>query len=116
VSGTHGRQRSVPPRQSGASAEGSDGAPRGRDVVGSEEGRGGGHARGDKTALTCDTAMRVEEAALAETGGGTAERVETDAEGNAAHEAHVVKSDGSRVMVYVDEQFSVVSVDSNGQQ
>ena len=39
-------------------------------------------------------------------------RVETDADGNAAYEAHMVKADGTPVTVYVDAQFEVVSVES----
>jgi hypothetical protein len=40
--------------------------------------------------------------------GGTIERVETDADGNAAYEAHMTRSDGSRVTVYVSKSFEVV--------
>jgi uncharacterized membrane protein YkoI len=58
------------------------------------------------------TASRVREAALAEVEGATIERLETDADGHAAYEAHIVKADGSRATVYVDEEFEVVSVDS----
>jgi len=43
---------------------------------------------------------------------GTIERVETDADGNAAYEAHMVRSDGTRVTVYVDKSFDVVSIKS----
>jgi uncharacterized membrane protein YkoI len=84
------------------------------EVVGTESGRAGGpgHARGDETALTGDTAAKVKDAALAKTGGGTVERAETDAEGHAAYEAHVLKSDGTRVTVYVNKQFEVVGTDS----
>lgn len=39
-------------------------------------------------------------------------RVETDADGNAAYEAHVVKTDATPATVYVDKQFDVVSVES----
>jgi hypothetical protein len=69
--------------------------------------------RTDEELLTGDTATRVQDAALAEVDGGTIERVETDADGNAAYEAHMVAPDGSRVTVYVDEQFNVVSVDDS---
>jgi hypothetical protein len=55
-----------------------------------------------------DTAERVREAALAEVEGGTIERVETDGDG---HAAHMLASDGSRVTVYIDVDFDVVSVD-----
>jgi hypothetical protein len=44
----------------------------------------------------------VKQAALAEVDGATVERVETDAEGNAAYEAHVTKAEGSRATVYVN--------------
>jgi uncharacterized membrane protein YkoI len=71
-----------------------------------------GHARGDETALTGDTATKVKDAALAKTGGGTVERVETDGDGHAAYEAHVLKSDGTRVTVYVNKQFEVVGTES----
>jgi uncharacterized membrane protein YkoI len=85
------------------------------DVVGTEEGRGPGgpgHARGAEKALTGDTAEKVKQAALAEVDGATVERVETDAEGNAAYEAHVTKADGSRATVYVDKSFNVVDVET----
>jgi hypothetical protein len=68
--------------------------------------------RADETLLTGDTAAQVRKAALAKVSGGTIERVETDADGNAAYEAHMVRSDGTRVTVYVDKSFDVVSVES----
>ena len=64
--------------------------------------------RPDETLLTGDTAAKVREAALAKVNGGTIERVETDADGNAAYEAHMTRSDGSRVTVYVNKSFEVV--------
>ena len=42
----------------------------------------------------------------------TVVRVETDADGNAAYEAHMTKADGTPVTVYVDKGFDVVGVDS----
>jgi uncharacterized membrane protein YkoI len=68
--------------------------------------------RADETLLTGDTAAQVRKAALAKVSGATIERVETDADGNAAYEAHMVKSDGTRVTVYVNKSFEVVSVES----
>jgi uncharacterized membrane protein YkoI len=68
--------------------------------------------RADETLLTGDTAAQVREAALARVPGGTIERVETDADGHAAYEAHMTDADGNRVTVYVNAQFEVVSVDS----
>lgn len=67
--------------------------------------------RSDETVLTGDTASKVEAAAKAKVPGTTIERVETDADGHAAYEAHMVKSDGSRITVYVNKQFEVVGTD-----
>ena len=68
--------------------------------------------RSDETLLTGDTAAKVEAAAKAKVPNGTIVRVETDADGNAAYEAHMTKADGTPVTVYVNEQFEVVSVES----
>jgi hypothetical protein len=68
--------------------------------------------RSDETPLTGDTLANVKAAALAEVPNATIVRVETDADGNAAYEAHVVKADGTPATVYVDKQFDVVSVES----
>ena len=67
-----------------------------------------GGQRSDETLLTGDTAAKVKAAALAKVAGGTVVRVETDADGNAAYEAHMTKADGTPVTVYVDERFQVV--------
>ena len=69
-----------------------------------------GHQRSDETLLTGETAAKVRRAALAKVSGATIVRVETDAAGTAAYEAHMVKSDGTPVTVYVNKQFEVVSV------
>ncbi len=74
--------------------------------------RGWGGQRSDETLLTGDTASKVQAAALAKVSGGTVVRVETDADGNAAYEAHMTKADGTPVTVYVDKSFNVVSVES----
>jgi outer membrane biosynthesis protein TonB len=72
-----------------------------------------GHQRSDETLLTGDTATKVQQAAVAKVGSGaTVVRVETDADGNAPYEVHMVKSDGTPVTVYVDKSFSVVSVET----
>ena len=68
--------------------------------------------RADETLLSGDAASKVSAAALAKVPGGTIERVETDADGNAKYEAHMTKADGSRVTVYVNADFEVVSVES----
>lgn len=71
-----------------------------------------GHQRGDETLLTGDTAAKVRQLALAKVPGGTIVRVETDADGNSAYEAHMVKADGTPVTVYVSKALDVVSVES----
>jgi len=71
-----------------------------------------GGQRSDETLLTGDAEAKVRAAALAEVAGGTIVRVETDADGNAAYEAHMTKSDGTPVTVYVDKSYNVVSVES----
>jgi hypothetical protein len=71
-----------------------------------------GHQRSDETLLTGDTAAKVRQLAFAKVLGGTIVRVETDADGNAAYEAHMVKADGTPVTVYVNKQLEVVSVQS----
>ena len=68
--------------------------------------------RADEELLTGDTASKVRAAALARVAGGTIERVETDADGHAAYEAHMTNADGDRVTVYVNAQFEVVSVET----
>lgn len=74
--------------------------------------QGAPRQRADEELLSGDAASKVRAAALARVDGGTIERVETDADGNAAYEAHMTKADGSRVTVYVNAQFEVVSVES----
>jgi uncharacterized membrane protein YkoI len=74
--------------------------------------RGQHRQRADETLLTGDAASKVRAAALARVEGGTIDRVETDADGHAAYEAHMTNADSSRVTVYVNEQFEVVSVES----
>jgi len=69
-----------------------------------------GHQRSDETPLTGDALAKVRALAQAKVPGGTIIRVETDADGNAAYEAHMVKADGTPATVYVNKQFQVVSV------
>ena len=72
-----------------------------------------GNQRSDETLLTGDTATRVRQVALARVGSSASiVRVETDADGHSAYEAHMVKADGTPVTVYVDKQFNVVSVET----
>jgi hypothetical protein len=69
-----------------------------------------GPQRSDETPLTGDALAKVTALAKAKVPGGTIIRIETDADGNAAYEAHVVKADGTPATVYVSKQFEVVSV------
>ena len=69
-----------------------------------------GHERSDETLLTGDRAAKVRALALAKVPGGTVVRVETDADGNSAYEAHMVKADGTPATVYVSKDLEVVSV------
>ena len=72
-----------------------------------------GAQRSDETLLTGDTASRVQALAVAKVGSGaTVVRVETDADGHAAYEVHMVKADGTPATVYVDKSFNVVSVET----
>jgi hypothetical protein len=73
-----------------------------------------GGQRSDETPLAGDTLTKVEAAAKAKVPGGTIVRVETDADGHAAYEAHMTDVGGNPVTVYVNEQFAVVSVESGG--
>ena len=73
---------------------------------------GWGAQRSDETPLTGDTAAKVKEIALAKVPGATVVRVETDADGHAAYEAHLTKSDGSLATVYVDKDLNFVSVET----
>ena len=73
-------------------------------------GRPWGGQRSDETPLTGDTKSKVEAAAKTKLSGATIVRTETDADGNAAYEVHMIKSDGTLVTVYVDKQFNVVGV------
>ena len=70
--------------------------------------QGWGPQRSDETLLTGETASKVRAAAVAKEPGSTVSRVETDADGHAAYEVHMVRSDGTLVTVYVDKQFNVV--------
>jgi hypothetical protein len=71
-----------------------------------------GRQRSDETLLSGEAAAKVKALALAKVPGGTIIRVETDADGNAAYEAHMVKADGTPATVYVNKQFELVKVES----
>ena len=69
-----------------------------------------GSQRSDETVLTGDALAKVKAIALDKVPGGTVVRVETDADGHAAYEAHMLKADGTPTTVYVDASFNFVSV------
>jgi hypothetical protein len=74
--------------------------------------QGWGPQRSDETLLTGETASKVQAAAVAKEPNATVSRVETDADGHAAYEVHMVRSDGTLVTVYVNTQFEVVGVET----
>ncbi len=71
-----------------------------------------GGQRSDETLLTGDTLAKVTALASAKVPGGTVVRVETDADGHAAYEAHMTNASGAPVTVYVDKSFNVVGVET----
>jgi hypothetical protein len=77
----------------------------------------GGHVgpNGTETLLTGDVATKVRQAALDKVGGGTVERVETDADHGSPYEAHIRRSDGTELEVLVNKDFSVTAVNEMGQ-
>jgi hypothetical protein len=76
----------------------------------------GGHQANGKTEelLTGDTASKVRAAAEAKVPGGTIERVETNVDTAAPYEAHIKKSGGSEVIVYIDANFNVTGTGTMG--
>ena len=70
------------------------------------------HQRSDETLLTGDTKAKVEAAATAKLSGATIVRTETDADGNAPYEVHMVQADGTPATVYVDKSFDVVKAET----
>jgi hypothetical protein len=71
-----------------------------------------GRQRSDETLLTGDTKAKVEAAATAKLSGATIVRTETDADGHAKYEVHMVKADGTPATVYVDASFNAVGVET----
>ena len=71
-----------------------------------------GGQRSDETPLTGDALAKVTAIATAKVPGGTVVRVETDADGHATYEAHMVNASGAPVTVYVDSGFNFVSVET----
>ena len=71
-----------------------------------------GHQRSDETVLTGDALAKVTAAAEAKVPGGTIVRVETDADGHATYEAHMLDASGNPITVYVNSSYEVVSTGS----
>jgi len=71
-----------------------------------------GGQRSDETPLTGDTLSKVTAAAEAKVSGGTVVRAETDADGHATYEVHMLDSSGNPITVYVDASYDVVSTGS----
>jgi uncharacterized membrane protein YkoI len=95
-----------------ASTDSDDDTAIGRGKTGADPGKPWGNQRSDETLLTGDALTKVQAAAIAKAGSdATLCRVETDADGNAAYEVHMVKADGTLFTVYVDESYNVVSVE-----
>ena len=92
-------------------------------VLGTESGGAGGpggrHGHGPgggngEVALTGDVATKAKAAAVAKSG-GTADRATTETDGSnsaAAYEVHVTKADGSHVVVILDKDYTVLSVET----
>jgi uncharacterized membrane protein YkoI len=57
----------------------------------------------------------AKEAALAATGGGTVNSVESDSENGATYEVEVTKPNGSTVDVRLDQQYDVVVIEGDGE-
>lgn len=68
--------------------------------------------RSDEQLLTGDTAAKVTAAAKAKEPNATIQRVETDSDG--VYEAHMVRADGTQVIVQVGSDFQVTNVAVGG--
>jgi hypothetical protein len=79
-----------------AQAPNRPGAPSGRDMN-----------RPAEEALTGDVATKVEAAVMAKYPDATIERTEMDAGGEGVYEAHIIKADGTRAVVFLDAGFAV---------
>lgn len=66
-----------------------------------------------ETLLTGDDASKATAAALKAVPGGTVQRVETDAEGD-AYEAHMLDASGNPVTVKFDKDFNVTKTETGG--
>jgi peptidase YpeB-like protein len=71
---------------------------------------------GGDSSVKGSTAHKAVAAALAATGGGTANAVERDGENDATYEVEVRKSDGSTVDVRLGADFHVIVIESDSEQ
>jgi hypothetical protein len=69
--------------------------------------------RSDEKLLTGDVAAKVTAAAKTKEPTATIQRVETDSDG--VYEAHMVRTDGTQVIVQVDQAYAVTNVQVMGQ-
>jgi len=70
-------------------------------------------AAGGDSSLSAGLKARLEELALAQTGGDRVGPMERDGENGATYEVEVVKADGSQVDVRFDDQLKVVAVEGD---
>lgn len=86
-------------------------------VAGGQRGSANGNTdpskpvRSDEQLLTGDTAAKVTAAAQAKEPGATIERVETDSDG--VYEAHMVRADGTHIILQVGADFAVTNVEEH---
>ena len=100
-----------------AATNGDDNSGSGNDSGSARDPSQGGHIGRNgarEELLTGDVAAKVREAALEKVGGGTVERVETDADHGSPYEAHIRRSDGTELEVLVNKDFSVTAVNEMG--
>ena len=74
--------------------------------------QGWGSQRADETPLTGDALAKVTAVAKDALPGATIVRVETDADGHATYEAHMLDASGNPITVYVNSSYEVVSTGS----
>ncbi|MCP9484251.1 MAG: PepSY domain-containing protein [Gaiellaceae bacterium MAG52_C11] len=77
---------------------------------------GGDDSDGADRELTGATLQRASAAALRATGGGTVNETERDSENGAVYEVEVTKPNRSTVDVRLDESFSVVAIEGDGNE
>jgi hypothetical protein len=68
--------------------------------------------RSDEKLLTGNVAAKVTSAAQAKEPAATIQRVETDSDG--VYEAHMVRADGTQIIVQIDKSYAVTNVQVGG--